>query len=72
MTAEKVIKAAVRLSKNPDFALVMAHLAATQGDVVLAMSPENKDRLQMALIYYNALDAVVDLTKNIAGEAENG
>jgi hypothetical protein len=65
-----IIVAAKRLVRNGDFSAVMAHLVNEQAVVCLNMDVNNKDQLQLARVYYDALSTVPDLVDNIAKETE--
>lgn len=67
---ETIKRAAKRLVKSSDFADVMAFLINEQAVVVLNMDVNNKDQLQLARVYYDALNTVPDLVDNLLMETE--
>jgi hypothetical protein len=65
-----VQRSAKRLTKSGDLKVVLDHLVDEQAVVVLNMDVNNKDQLQLARVYYDALSTVVELVENIVKEAE--
>ena len=73
-TPSTIVRAARRLAKNGDFQDLMTYMTNEQAVVCLNMDVNNKDQLQLARVYYDALSIVPELVANIAKEAdqENG
>lgn len=65
---ERAILAARRLVKSDDLEAVMAKLIKDQITILLSLPLEEKDRLQLARVYVDALDTVVGLVKALAEE----
>lgn len=70
MVPEGIRRAAKRLVKSSDFSDVLAYLVNEQAVVVLNVDVNNKDQLQLARIYYDALSVVPDLVDNLLMETE--
>lgn len=68
---QTIQRAAKRLVKSGDFQDVMTYLANEQAVVVLNIDVNNKDQLQLARVFYDALSIVPELVDNIVKETED-
>lgn len=62
---ENIQRSAKRLLSSQDFNDVMTYLMNEQATVCLEMDVNNKDQLQLARVYFDALRTVPDLVENL-------